>query len=370
MFRSMDDAMANTTAPRHVLLTGGGTGGHIFPALSVGEELRDRGWTVSFAGSSRGLEARLVPARGLPFHALAARPVVGQGLVGKARAAWTLARSTGQAWRLVRRLGVQVVLGTGGYVSVPAVLGARLAGRPVVLLEPNAGAGMANRTLSRWARGAAVNYPATIPQMHCPAEATGVPVRAPFFAVPALSPQSVTTDPHLLVLGGSQGARQLNHLVPAALRSWNQTLRVTHQCGARGVAEAEAAYREAGLLDAAGPVTVRVVPFIEDVAAAMAAATLIVSRAGALTLAEICATGRPSLLVPLAAALGHQGDNARELVNAGAARLSTSDEAFPALLAELLGAPEGLVAMGEAARTLARPDAAARIADLVEGSAP
>jgi UDP-N-acetylglucosamine--N-acetylmuramyl-(pentapeptide) pyrophosphoryl-undecaprenol N-acetylglucosamine transferase len=372
----MDEDMANKARSRHAMLTGGGTGGHIFPALSVGAELHRRGWQVSFAGSPQGMEARIVPSHGVPFHALAARPVLGRGLLGKMRAAVTLARSAWQARRLVRRLGVEVLLGTGGYVSVPAIVGARLARRPVVLFEPNAAAGLANRTLSRWAGQAAVNYPATVAQFRCPAEVTGVPVREAFFRVPSLDLETARERRHLLVLGGSQGAQQLNRELPPAVARWAQTaegtLRITHQCGERWVAAAEAAYREAGVGCGDGEgsaVTVEVVPFIDDVAAAMAAATLIVSRAGALTLAEICAAGRPSLLVPLAAALGHQEDNARELVTADAARLATGEGSLEAPLAELLADPEALVTMGAAARERAFPEAAARIADLVERAA-
>ncbi|HSL83169.1 MAG TPA: glycosyltransferase, partial [Thermoanaerobaculia bacterium] len=152
----------------HVLLAGGGTGGHVFPALAVGEALAGRGCAVSFAGRPAGFEARVVPERGVPFHPVASRPLVGKGAVAKLLALATLGTGAVGAARLVRRLGVDAVLGTGGYASAPAVLGAVLARRPVLLLEPNARPGFANRKLARWARGAAVAFEETCRELPCP----------------------------------------------------------------------------------------------------------------------------------------------------------------------------------------------------------
>lgn len=356
--------MANPT-PLHVLLAGGGTGGHVFPALAVGEELATRGWRVSFAGSETGLEARLVPARGIPFHALPARPLLGRGLLGKAQALTTVGGSAMAASALVRRLGVDLVLGTGGYVSAPAVLGARLAGRPVLLLEPNARAGVANRWLSRWASGAAVGYRDTINDLRCRCWVTGVPVRAAFFQVPPTLPDLAT--PRLLVLGGSQGAQQINRTVPAAvarLRERLPVLTVLHQAGERHLDETRRAYADVGAEH------VEVVPFLDDVAGAMAASHLLISRAGAITVAEICAAGRPSVLLPLAIAKAHQVDNARLLAEAGAAEMRPPEEATAEGLADLLGSllqdAGRLEKMGRAARALAHPAAAAAIADRLE----
>lgn len=359
-----DEAM-EPTPQRHALLAGGGSGGHVFPALAVAEALAARGWRVSFVGGETGMERRLVGERGLPFHALPARPFLGRGLLGKARAAVTLATSGIAAARLVRRLGAHVVLGTGGYVSAPAVLGARLAKKPVLLLEPNARAGVANRFLSRFARGAAVGYPEAGADLRCPAWVTGVPVRAAFFAVPEALPEA----PRLLVLGGSQGAKQVNSAVAQAaphLLHRFPGLSILHQAGERNLEETRAAYGAAGE-------RVEVVPFIADVAAAMAGSTLIVSRAGAITIAEICAAGRGSVLVPLAIAQGHQVDNARALSAAGAARMIPSNELSPErlgdLLVELLADRPALAGMAQAARRLARPDAASAIADRLSEAA-
>ncbi len=354
------------TAPNslHVLLAGGGTGGHVFPALAVGEELQARGWRVSFTGSTAGLEERLVTQRGLPFFPLPAKPLVGRGLLGKAQALTTVASSGRAAAKLIRQIGAHVVLGTGGYVSAPAVFGARLARRPILLLEPNGRAGVANRWLSRWATAAAVGYRETIADLKCPCFVTGVPVRSAFFAIPQQLPAG---SPRLLVLGGSQGAQQINQAMPAAaarLLEKLPELRILHQAGARNLDETRAAY--------GGMQNVEVVPFLDDVAGAMANSHLLVSRAGAITLAEICAAGRASLLVPLAIAQAHQVDNARLLVDAGGAEMIRSDEfsaeKLAARLEELLadGNRDRLAAMGRAARSLARPRAVADIADRVE----
>jgi UDP-N-acetylglucosamine--N-acetylmuramyl-(pentapeptide) pyrophosphoryl-undecaprenol N-acetylglucosamine transferase len=359
-------------APRgHVLFAGGGTGGHVFPALAIADALRARGWSVSFAGSTRGLEGRLVPARGIPLHDLAARPFLGRGPVARVRALATLGRSTLAARRLVRRLDARVVVGTGGYVSAPGVLGARAARRPVLLVEPNARAGAANRWLSRFAAEAAVGLESGGAGLRCVAVHTGVPVRGEFFAVPRLDESTLGAAPRLLVLGGSQGAQQLNRLLPAAVRRLRErwpALAVVHQSGATHAAETRSSYGES-----VDPEAVQVLPFIDDVAAAMARAHVVVARAGAITLAELCAAGRPALLLPLAIAAGHQIENARALAAAGAAvaltAASVAADDVAAALADLLSDPARLSAMAAAARRLSRPGAAAAIADRVEALA-
>lgn len=356
--------MSHSTPKPHALLSGGGSGGHVFPGLAVAEELRRRGWAVSWAGSAKGLEARLVGERDVPFHALPARPLVGQGLLGKVRAGTTLLGSALRARSLVRRLGASVVVGTGGYVSAPAVLGGRLAQRPILLVEPNAAVGVANRFLSRFVDGAAVTYDSTAGQLRCPSTVTGVPIRDAFFHVDA-APNGPPW--HLLVLGGSQGAQQLNELLPAALASLPSDLgqvSVVHQAGARHVDAARQAYEAQGLPE---HVSVEVTPFLDDMPASMDVSHLVISRAGAITLAELCAAGRPSLLAPLSIAGGHQIDNARRLEEAGASlRLPADAASVGRLLADLLADPERLRTLSEAARDLARPGAAGAIADHIE----
>ncbi|HXU33117.1 MAG TPA: undecaprenyldiphospho-muramoylpentapeptide beta-N-acetylglucosaminyltransferase [Thermoanaerobaculia bacterium] len=372
--------MTPPSAPRqrHALLAGGGTGGHVFPAIAIGRELAARGWTISYAGSAAGLEARLVPQEGWPFHPLPAKAFLGRGVGAKIGALATLVRSSVAARALVKRLDIDAVLGTGGYASAPAVVGARLAGRPILLLELNARAGVANKMLARCATAAAVAFEDTRRDLACRSTVTGVPVRAAFFAGSTELPGG---PPRLLVLGGSQGARQINRAMPEAARrllAEIPDLTIRHQAGGKNVEETLAAYRAAGL-DEGQLARVAVVPFIEDVAAALSESHLIVSRAGAVTVAEICAAGRPALFLPLTIAKGHQIENARLLERAGAAEVLVegapqgSSEPFAARLAAkligLLADREGLARRAAAARTLARPGAVAAIADALEAVA-
>ena len=357
MCPNMDSSQATTDLSGfHLLLAGGGSGGHVFPALAVGEEVRARGGRVSFVGSVHGMESRLVPQREVEFHALEARPVVGKGPIGKLQAIWTLLGSTFAARRLMKRLQPSLVLATGGYVSVAPGLGARLAGLPLVLLEPNANPGAANRTLSRFAIGACVAWPDV--GMRCATWNTGVPVRAEFFG----GTRDLPSGPvRLLVLGGSQGSQQINELLPEALALVASTLgnlRVLHQAGERHADSTRAHYESLDL----GSVEVAVVPFVADVAAEMADSHLVLSRAGAITLAELCAAGRGSLLLPLRLAEDHQRANAEALARTGASRVLTTDEATAGALAvtleTLLADPPRLASMGAAASSLSRPKAA------------
>ena len=370
--------MADESAPtapsgppaRRALLAGGGSGGHVFPALAVGDELARRGWSVSFAGSPSGIEARLAAERGLPFVALAARPLLGKNLWAKVAALVTLVRSALGARRVIRDGAFDLVVGTGGYASAPAVLGGRLAHRRTVLIEPNAEAGLANRWASRFADAAAVAYEATAAKLSCLSWVTGVPVRAAFFDIPPLRTDG---KPRLLVLGGSQGSLRINRLMPevlAPLFERSPELSVLHQCGETHLEGTLAAYRAAGLETP----RLRVVSFVDNVPAAMAAVDLVVSRAGAITLAEICAAGRPAVLLPLVAAGAHQLANARLLADAGAASL-IEDDALDAdrlliELANLLGDRSRLVEMGASARRLAHPGAAAAIVERIEALLP
>jgi UDP-N-acetylglucosamine--N-acetylmuramyl-(pentapeptide) pyrophosphoryl-undecaprenol N-acetylglucosamine transferase len=268
---------------------------------------------------------------------------------------------------------------------VPAALGAYLCRRPIVLVEPNATAGLANRALSRVAAAAAVAWPAAARALSCPARETGVPVRREFVTQSAALPPGPPW--RLLVLGGSQGATTLNRLVPEALRCLRSAPAAPAGAGS-GIAAAIEVLHQAGrgkedatrALYAACGVRAEVTPFLDDVPAAMAASHLVLSRAGAVTLAEICAAGRPALLFPLALAAGHQLENARALERAGAAEVveagppepgpeaaaaAVDAQALAARLGRLLERPR-LESMAAAARALARPGAAAAIADLVE----
>ncbi|HEV8239251.1 MAG TPA: undecaprenyldiphospho-muramoylpentapeptide beta-N-acetylglucosaminyltransferase [Thermoanaerobaculia bacterium] len=357
----------------HVLLAGGGSGGHVFPALAVASALQKRGGRATFVGSPHGFEAKLVPERDIPFHALPAKPVLGRGPLDKARAGVTLLSSAWRARGLAKELRPNAVLGTGGYASAAPVLGARLAGCPVVLLEPNADPGSANRALSRFAEGACVAFREAGARLRCRTWTTGVPVREELFAIAAQLPPG--PELRLLVLGGSQGSLQLNELVPAAVGKLalpaGKSLRVVHQCGKAHVEATRAAWQVAGVAVGTDE-RVEVLPFVDDVPGALAAAHLVVSRAGAITLAELCAAGRPSILVPLSIAAGHQQSNAEAMQRAGAARVLAGTEATPdrlaAVLSELFAGADAaqlatLQRMADAARGLARPGAADAIVD-------
>ncbi len=353
----------------HILLAGGGSGGHVFPALAVAVEMERRGWSVSWLGREEGMERGIVEGVGLDYSGLPARAVVGRSLFQKAGALTGLVASARRARSLVRRIDARVVMGTGGYVSVPGVLGAAMARCPVVLLEPNAVPGAANRWLSRWARAAAVVDRAGSEDLRCEVVETGVPVRAEFFEV--AERRAKTQVLSLLVLGGSQGARQLNELLPEAFEAFQARMpvRVVHQVGEGQVDEVRAAYAARQIEN----IEIEVVPFIEQVDRALAAADLVISRAGAVTLAEICAVGRAALLLPLELAGSHQVVNAERLVALGGARMMRSKDlevlSLRATLSELIRDPAELDRMAEINRNLGQPMAASRVADLLEQAA-
>lgn len=353
------------SSSRQVFIAGGGSGGHVFPGLAVAESLRRKGWQVSWLGRQEGMEKEIVEKRGLDYYGLPARAVVGQDPVTRLLAVWTLTRSALAARSMIRRLEIDVVLGTGGFVSVPGVLGARLCGRPAALLEPNAEPGAANRWLSRWSEVAATAYRETAAGLRCRASLTGVPVREEFYAASRRPPSESLV---LLVLGGSQGARQLNRVLPRALELLAPRLpqlRVLHQVGERQLDEAKQAYAECDL----GALRIELEPFLHDMAREMSEAHLLLSRAGAVTLAEICAVGRAAVLAPLELAGGHQRRNAERLAASGGAVVlpaaEMDAERLAQVLEELLVDRRRLESMGESLRELARPGAAEAIADLV-----
>lgn len=350
----------------HVLVAGGGSGGHVFPALAVAQELADRDCQVSWLGRVEGMEKSLVEEYGMPYFGLPAAAVVGRGMPQRGLALGRTALSAIQASRLIRRQRVDVVLGTGGYASAPGVLGAKLAGQPTVLLEPNASTGTANRWLSRWATAAAVASQPGARDLRCRVEPVGVPVRREFQG--DFEPPAETGPLRILVLGGSQGARLLNQLLPRALAKVildPPAVEVIHQVGESHVEDAQHAYSGASLATS----TVRIVPFLSDMATAMHDAHLVVSRAGAITLAEICAIGRAALLFPLGLAGSHQVANARRVVATGGAKMiinpETSVDEVARVMGDLLRSRERLAQMGKASRLLFRPQAAADVADLL-----
>ncbi|MCU0833990.1 MAG: undecaprenyldiphospho-muramoylpentapeptide beta-N-acetylglucosaminyltransferase [Chromatiaceae bacterium] len=346
-----------------VAVMAGGTGGHVFPALAVADRLREQGMEVFWIGTHQGLEARLVPARGFPLEWLSVGGLRGKGVMTLLAAPWRLARALAQAGQILRRRRPQVVLGMGGFVSGPGGLMARLSGIPLVIHEQNRVPGLTNQWLSRIATRVFEAFPGSF-GVGRGAVACGNPVRPEIAALPSPAERMAgrAAPRRLLVLGGSLGAQVLNETVAPAVAALPAGLRpqIRHQAGERTLAVAETAYAQAG-------VEAEVVPFIDDMAAAYAWADLVVCRSGALTVSELAAAGVGAILVPYPHAVDdHQTGNARYLVEAGAARLlpqtALNPRSLAAVLAELLADPSRLLALAEAARRRAAPDAAERIA--------
>jgi UDP-N-acetylglucosamine--N-acetylmuramyl-(pentapeptide) pyrophosphoryl-undecaprenol N-acetylglucosamine transferase len=365
-----EPAISNNPAdPLRVLVVAGGTGGHIFPALAVVEELVSRrksyvsrGVRFQFLGTTRGLETHLIEGSGFPYRALTAAGLKGIRGWRRLENASLLPRTFLEAWGALRLFRPDVALGLGGYVAGPVLLEAALMRIPTVLVEPNAAPGFTNRALAPLVTRAAIAFELTMPYFGAKACLTGLPVRKAFFEVP---PREHRTPFTMLVFGGSQGSAPLNHcLVDALPLLASRPLRLIHQTGEREADEVRHAYRQAN-------VPSEVFAFIDDMPGAFACADLVVSRAGASTVGELAAAGKAAVLVPFpGAADQHQLGNARALEGVGAARVIEQSLLTPQRLVRvidhLLASPERLVAMEQAARSLARPDAAARIADLIE----
>lgn len=356
---------------RRVLVAGGGTGGHLFPGLAVVEELRRRvpDVQVYFVGTSRGIESRVLPARGEDLTLLEVTPLKGQGLSARVASFARIPTAMSGASALMRRLEPDLVLGVGGYASGPVLLAAALGGRPTAVLEQNASVGLTNRILARFVRRAYVTFDETVAVFgESKSRVTGNPVRRDFvdFAHRALSdPEGFESRARsVLVLGGSQGARKLNEVVPLGLQRAGvaeRGLKVIHQTGESMRADVEERYRALGI-DA------EVVSFIDEIARAYANATLVVARAGASTLAELCAIGRASILVPFPfAADDHQTKNAAALEAQGAAicvpESNLDEQSLASAVTGLLDDPRKRQEMALFARQHGRPDAAAAIVD-------
>lgn len=355
------------TAPL-VLMMAGGTGGHVYPALAVATELRQRGYRVEWVGTSRGLEQRVVPAAGIVLHHLLVRGVRGKGFGDRLKGMFFLAMVSLQAlWLVVRRWPVCVV-GMGGYVAGPAGVAAWLLRRPLLIHEQNAVAGTTNRMLAPLADTVIAGFPAAF-KSELSFEVLGNPVREDL--IRAGEQQEYDFDGQralrLLVLGGSLGAKPLNEMLPLAVKKLlgeGAALELWHQAGEAHADSAIEAYGE----QREG---IRVVPFIEDMAAAYAWADVVVCRAGALTVAELAVMGRPSILVPLPHAIDdHQTANARSLADRGGAILLRQSDMSPDLLARQIRSymdyPELLRTMAAAARAAATPDAAQQVTDRCE----
>jgi UDP-N-acetylglucosamine--N-acetylmuramyl-(pentapeptide) pyrophosphoryl-undecaprenol N-acetylglucosamine transferase len=354
-----------------VLIAGGGSGGHVIPALAVAHELVHRyDARVRFVGTARGMETRLVPAAGFPLDLIQVGQLNQVHLTTKLATLAKLPLSVLACRRLLHKFQPHVVFGVGGYASGPAMMAAILSGTPRVAFEPNAVPGMANRWIGRRVQAAAVNFPATLKYFRN-GHVTGIPVRPEFFELP---PRPIDAPPQLLVFGGSQGARRLNRITPeiaVALFESVPGLTILHQSGARHVEGTQQAYSQSPELRGRWADSWKVEPFLDDMAARFGAASLVLCRSGASTVAELAAAQKPSLLIPFPqAADNHQRCNAEVFVQAGAAAMIDESELTPERLLHdlirLLKDPEGLAAMAQKARKLAHADAAASIAALVE----
>ncbi len=346
-------------------MAGGGTGGHVMPSLAVATELRRRGHDCVFVGTRGGMEAQLAPKHGFRIEWI---EIGGLNRVGWRKAAATLPQLPAavlQARLILKRHGAAAVFSMGGYVAGPVVAAAIVRRTPIVAMEPNAMPGLVSRRTGRWVRHALVSFEET--ESYFPrgrAERTGLPVRDEFFAIPPAAPCSPF---HVLITGGSRGARSLNR---AAREAWPLLARspspvtVTLQCGEAEAGELQAAFSDCG---AGG----EVVAFLDDMPAAYAAASLVVSRSGAGAVSEIAASGRPSILIPFPfAADDHQRHNALAMARAGACVMIDDSELDGPLLAReilrLASDPDTAAQMGAHARGMARPGAAQRAASLLE----
>jgi UDP-N-acetylglucosamine--N-acetylmuramyl-(pentapeptide) pyrophosphoryl-undecaprenol N-acetylglucosamine transferase len=355
------------------LMVAGGTGGHIFPALSVAQELRARGarlerfgvkYAIEFLGTTRPLEARLIPGAGFPLRTIRAAGLKGIGGIRGLRNLMLLPRTAVATAQVLRDFQPHVVVGVGGYLAGPVMLEAAFQDVPTVLIEPNALPGFTNRVLAPVVRVAAVGFEEAARFYGEKARVTGLPVRAAFYAI---APKRHSFPFSILVVGGSQGSKAINEVMVESapfLKREAGRFELVHQTGEADYKGVREAYLERNL-------AAHVCAFIEDMPEALAHADLVVTRAGAAAVAELAAAGRAALLIPFPAATDqHQLANARAFERAGAARVIPQAELTPERLMReisgLIGDPLGLTAMERAARTLARPEATAQIADLVE----
>jgi len=349
---------------RRVVIAGGGTGGHIFPGLAVARELRSLDVEAHWLGARRGLEAELVPERGLPITLVDLEGVHARSPAAAARAAAKLPQAVATAVNTLLRVRPLAVIGVGGYASAAGLVAAGLLGVPIVLQEQNSIPGWTNKFLAPFADLICCGFEDAVnafPSM--PAEWTGNPVRADFFEVADLTPGD---PPRVLILGGSQGSLFLNHTLPRAIATLVEDglqLEIRHQAGVRWAEVVRTAYKDLKL-------EATVTAFLAQPWQALAEADLVVARSGALTVSELAAAGRGALLVPFAAAAGnHQEFNARSLERAGGAIVLTETEASPQLVASVLERlfrdDNARRTMGARAREVALPGAAQRIAERV-----
>ncbi len=353
-------------SPKHLLIVAAGTGGHVIPGLAVAAEVQRRGWTVSWLGTTTGMENKLVPPSGIAMDTVAFTGLRGKGLAHTLGGVVRLFAALVRCAQVIRRRRAHVVLGMGGYLCFPAGLMAALLRKPLMLVNADAALLLSNRALLPVADRIAFGFDGPAAHDTRRSVVTGNPVRAAIEALPAPAQRFADrTGPlRLLVVGGSLGAQVLNRCVPQALALLPEGERpqVTHQTGAAQIDAVRAGYGDAG-------VEAEVLPFIDNMAERLAACDVIVCRAGAITVSELCAAGVASVLVPLVASTtSHQRDNAQWMAAHGAALHLPQTELNPRHLADVVAGftRDALLAMATQARALARPKAAERVADELE----
>lgn len=347
-----------------VLMAAGGTGGHIYPGVAVAKEImaRDASSEVLFVGTARGLERSIVPDNGFQLSLIHSVGLKNVGIAGKLKGIAVLPTSFVEAWKVLRDFRPHVVVGVGGYVTGPVLMTAHFMGFPTLIMDSNALPGFTNRQLARFVDKAALTFDAALPFFGKKGVVTGNPVRPEFFTN---KPREIAGEVNLLVFGGSQGAKAINEAVVAALPLLkDKPLAFMHQTGETAFDAVRQGYETAG-------VEADIRPYISNMADAFDASDILICRAGATTCAEIAAAGKAAIMVPLpTAADDHQRKNAEAMVANGAARMilqsELSGERLASEIASLIADPESIRSIGEAARTMATPDAAKQIVDMVE----
>ena len=348
---------------KRIVIMAGGTGGHVFPALAVAEFLMEKGWKVSWLGTKKGLESRVIPENGIEIDWLSVAGVRGKGLTAKITAVFMLFKACLQAMKILRKRKPNVVLGMGGFVAGPGGLMAKLLGFPLIIHEQNRIPGTTNRLLARMANHVLEAFPGSFTGK-IKAKCTGNPLRKRFLSALKNGRQQSEKEVRILIFGGSQGAQILNEIVPEAIAEYQksglapQSVYIKHQTGAAMLSQVESRYKALGIKAETNA-------FIEDMAAAYQWADLVICRAGAMTVSEVAAMGAPAIFIPLPGAIDdHQTANARYLTDAGAGLLLMQNDLNPVTLAEqITKALKQLEVMSVAAQHCARLDATAVVAN-------
>lgn len=342
---------------KRIVIMAGGTGGHVFPALAVAESLLEKGWQVSWLGTRKGLESRVIPENGIEIDWLSVAGVRGKGITSKVTAVFMLFKACVQAMNILRKRKPDVVLGMGGFVAGPGGLMAKLLGLPLIIHEQNRIPGTTNRLLARLANQVLEAFPGSF-KKKIKAKCTGNPLRKQFLSALKNGRQMSENEVRVLIFGGSQGAQILNETVPEAIAQFQnsglvtQSVQIRHQTGAAMLSQVEGRYKALGI-------EAETNAFIDDMVAAYQWADLVICRAGAMTVSEIAAMAVPAIFIPLPNAIDdHQTANARFLTGAGAGLLLMQNELNPITLAEhITKALKKLTVMSLAAQQCARLDA-------------